>query len=153
MIETMADRVLDIIAALFTRARHPDIIRAERYETSAQKGVQVVYRSGAKAHLWIPPKPLKTEPADLPAEMPDYRFRVLYALQLLVGLLEAAKPAGVQAWRLVKVEGFDLAPSGIELRTDDGVVLLKATGGSPTGLDADPAEFADWRIPESISVD
>ncbi len=153
MIDAMADRILDTVAALYTAARHPDIVRAERYETSAHEGVEVVYRSNAKAHLWVPPKPLKTEPADLPAVMPAYKFRVLYALQLLVGLLDAAKPAGIQAWRLVKVEGFDLTPSGIELRTDDGVVLLKATGGSPTGLDADPSQWADWEIPDGITVD
>ncbi len=139
----------DIVAALFDSCGHPDIIGVERYGKNDQ-AVMVRYRAGAEA--FFEPTTGKTAPVDLPEQMPAYKFRAQHALKLLVGLLEAAKPAGVTGWRLVSINGVDLAPCGIELRTDSGVVLLRVFGGSPTGLDADPSEWADWRIPDSLTV-
>ena len=140
---------LDTIAALFQAAGHPDITAVERY---GRDGQSVVVRYRPKAEAFFEPSKAKSSPVELPEILPPYRFRAQHALKLLVDLLEVAKPAGITGWRTVGIDGVDLAPCGIELRTDSGVVLLRVTAGSPTLLDADPQEWADWRPPDPLQV-
>ncbi len=140
---------LDTVAALFQAAGHPDITDVERY---GKDGQSVVVRYRPKAEAFFEQVQAKSSPVELPENLPPYRFRARHALSLLVQLLEVAKPAGISGWRTVGIDGVDLAPCGIELRTDQGVVLLRVSAGSPTLLDADPQEWADWRPPDPLTV-
>ncbi len=147
-----ADRALDIVRGLFGAAQHPDIRNAARYENRSQQGVAVLYRSGAKAFLWLAEG--RTKPADFPEEFPEYKHRAMYALKLLVDLLDAVRPVGVEAWRTVEVEGTALSPCGVEIRAGGETVLLRVTSASPPVEEtAHPSQWAGWEIPAGISVD
>lgn len=143
--------VLDTIRRLLGAAGHPDMTRVELFD-GAQRGVQVVYRSQAKAFVWVVERKVATKPADFPEQMPDYKTRVMHLLRLIVDLLEQVRPAGVEAWRTVSVEGVALEPCGLQVRAGGETVLLRVTAGGAPGEDTDPATFADWRIPARITI-
>ncbi|MFI5934172.1 hypothetical protein [Actinoplanes sp. NPDC051494] len=142
---------LDLVERLLTAAQHPDVSRVYRYD-GATSGVALTYRSDAKAFFSPMPGKVGVQPADLPEDLGRWTFRGNYALKMLVDLLEAVRPAAVTGWRTVAIDKIAMKPAGIELSGPGGTVVLRVTSGGPMGLDSDPADFENWRLPEGITV-
>lgn len=153
--------VLDLLQRLLTAAQHPDIVEVRVYSGGpepARNGVAVKDRRGGNMYLagavW------KGEtPVDAPEVLPPPKLGVQRIAALTVKLLDVAKPAELQAWRLVALpdlgptDARGVTPSGVSLVGADGSkVLLRALhGGSQTG---DPAEdpYPDWRVPATLAI-
>lgn len=143
--------VLDTIERLLKAAQHPDIAGVSQYEGNTGRAIEVAYQSQAKAFIWPVTEKVTTAPADLPNALPEYKFRAQHALKLLCDLLELAKPDGWR-WRTVSVEGAALAPCGLEVWMGGKTTLLRVTSAStPLPKDSDPADWADYQLPPSIS--
>jgi hypothetical protein len=142
-------QILDTLERLLRAAQHPDVIEVYRYAQS-HEGIGIVYSTRAKAFVWLAPDAVST-PAELPAELPPWETRVQHVLTLLVELLDAARPAGIDGWRTVAVGGTDLAPCGLEVRAGQTRVVLRVTAGGAQGKDSDPQDWAGWTIPAGIA--
>jgi hypothetical protein len=144
--------VLDFVERLFNEVQHPDIAEVSQYDGNTGRAVEVVYQSQAKAFIWPVTDTVTATPAELPAELPEYKFRALYALKLLCDLLDAVKPDGWR-WRTVSVDGTDLAPCGLQVWVAGETTLLRFTSAStPLPKDSDPQQWAGWRLPTNLSV-
>lgn len=142
-------QILDTLERLLRYAQHPDVREIYRYAESLE-GIGLIYSSRAKAFVWLAPN-AKAQPAELPAELPPWETRVQHVLKLLVELMDAARPAGIDAWRTVAVEGTDLSPCGLEIRAGQTRAVVQVTAGGAPGKDSDPADWADWTIPADIA--
>ncbi|MFF0378665.1 hypothetical protein [Actinoplanes missouriensis] len=153
--------VLDVMKGLFEAAQHPDIAEVYTYGAGTKEspgGVAVKDVRGGKMFLVASPWKGET-PVDAPEILPPPRQGVQRISTLAIRLLDAAKPALFQAWRLVALpdlgptDARSVTPAGVSIKCADGTtVLLRAmSGGSQTG---DPAEdlHPDWQIPAGIVV-
>lgn len=146
-----AGQVLDTIERLFTAAGHPDIAEVTTYLGNTGPAIEVVYQSKAKAFIWPVTDDATATPTELPDELPEYKFRASYALKLLTDMLTIARPEGWR-WRTVAVEGVALRPCGLEVWAGGRTTLLRVTSAStPLPADSDPADWAGWQPPASIT--
>jgi hypothetical protein len=104
-------QVLDVMEQLLTAAKHPDIIRVERYGTSnapwgpsAQEskvksitGVKVKHRSTATASLWLAVWPGEKPITPPAAPLPPRQHRGPRLAILAAQLLDVAQPAQFKA--------------------------------------------------------
>ncbi|MEU4558428.1 hypothetical protein AB0F72_08560 [Actinoplanes sp. NPDC023936] len=153
--------VLDVMKRLFEAAAHPDIAEVRVYGAGTKEspgGVAVKDQRNGSTYLVASPWKGET-PVDVPEQLPPPKLGVQRIAVLAVRLLDAARPAQFQAWRLVALpdlgptDARGTTPAGVSIKCADGTnVLLRAMhGGSQTG---DPAEdpHPDWQIPAGITV-
>ncbi|GIM88792.1 hypothetical protein [Paractinoplanes toevensis] len=160
--------ILDVVEDLLRRAEHPDITAITRYGDSNQPwgpsaerskvkgvtGLKVAHQSTATAMLWGADLPGET-PLDVPATLPEPKYRAARLAILVVQLLDAARPAQFKAWRLVALpdmgptEQRGTFPSGVSIVTADGTRMLLCTSSTGAMVGDEPAEepFPDWQVP------
>ncbi|MEU4563355.1 hypothetical protein AB0F72_33660 [Actinoplanes sp. NPDC023936] len=149
--------VLDVIERLLTESGHPEIAAVTRYGTDvvaggpSPSGVRVRYTSGAEAYLWgavWPGENILPTPDVLPWPARADRIAVFTAR-----LLDAARPATLNEWHVVALDGLGpsgargKAPRGLRIVAADGTsVLLRATAaGAPMPEPAlDP--YPEWTV-------
>ncbi len=153
--------VLDLLKRLLVAAQHPDVADVYTYGAGTKEspgGVAVKDVRGGK--MFLAGSDWKGEqPIDVPEILPAPKQGAQRILTLAIQLLDAARPAQLQAWRAVTLpdlgptDARGVTPAGISLVAADGSrFLLRAMhGGSQTG-DPDVDPNPEWRVPAGISV-
>lgn len=153
--------ILDVLKRLFEAAQHPDIAGVSVFARGSElprNGIAVKDRWSGTTFLSGADWKGET-PVDTPAVLPPPKQGVQRILTLAAWLLDTAKPAQFQAWRLVALpdlgptDARGTTPAALSIVCADGTrFLLRATqGGSqlPTpGEDPNP----DWRVPADLSI-
>ncbi len=119
------------------------------------------HQSSATASIWLAQWPGEEQPIGEPNELPPPRQNRAPRLAILVKqLLDAAQPAQLKAWRLVKLpklghpETQAHLPSGLSVVTASGErELMRVTAtGATEGFDFDADPFPDYMIPEGVKT-
>ncbi len=167
--------LLDLVERLLKAAEHPDIVKVERYgpgrgpwgpdvdqkKGPAATGILVRHQWSATASSWLAQWPGEEQPVDEPSELPPPRQNRAPRLAILVKqLLDAAQPAHLKAWRLVKLPNLGRAdtqahlPFGLSVVTaGGGRELMRVTAtGATEGFDFDADPFPGYVIPEGVKT-
>jgi hypothetical protein len=153
--------VLDVLAALFRAADHPDIAEVSTFARGpepARNGLAVKDKWSGTTFLSGADWKGET-PVEMPAVLPPPKKGVQRIATLAVMLLDMARPAQMEAWRLVALpdlgptDARGATPSGVSIACADGTrVLLRATQGGSQLPTPDDDPNPGWQVPAGLSV-
>ncbi|WP_436532878.1 hypothetical protein [Actinoplanes sp. HUAS TT8] len=153
--------LLDLLKRLIEAGQHPDITDVSVFSRGpelARNGVAVKDRWSGSTFLsgsdWKRESPVET-----PAVLPPPKKGVQRIATLTIMLLDAARPAQLQAWRPVALpdlgptDARGATPAGLSIVCADGThFLLRATQGGSQLPTPDEDPHPEWRVPEGLSI-